>query len=122
MDEQRKAALNSSAKVRLIEGAAGSGKTHFGCQLALHELDSGRFVQQHQGVLFLTFARNAVARIREVMCGQMSEEQRRDFQKRTRVETFCAFFWWLVECYGRYRANGTAERLWLVAQNHNQKV
>lgn len=122
MDDKRKAALDSGAKVRLIEGAAGSGKTHFGCHLALHELDSGGFVQQHQGILFLTFARNAVARISEVMCGQTSGERRRDFQKRTKVETFCAFFWWLVECYGRYRVSGTTERLWLVGQKNNQGI
>ena len=36
--DQRQAALDSVAKVRLIEGAPGVGKTYFGCQLAQNEL------------------------------------------------------------------------------------
>jgi len=69
--DQRQAALDSVAKVRLIEGAPGVGKTYFGCQLAHNELQSRTVIKKsYQSILFLTFARNAVARIRQAYSEQ----------------------------------------------------
>lgn len=116
-DSSREDILRSRAKVRLIEGNPGVGKTWFGCQLAQYELDNPILgVPPYQKVLFLTFARNAVARIRQVFTEQAlaDDKKAKAFAQRVRVDTFCGFFWWLVECYGRYAKNGTTKRLWLI--------
>jgi len=118
VDALREQILQSDAKVRLIQGEPGVGKTWFGCQLAQHELDNpGMGVRSHQKVLFLTFARTAVARIREAFTRQASldEEKRKHFARRVRTGTFAGFFWWFVESYGRYvKEDGTTGRLWLI--------
>ena len=117
MDLLRKKILESRAKVRLVEGKPGIGKTWFGCELAQHELTNPDLgVQTHQKILFLTFARNAVARIRQVFTKQTSldESKKKELAKRLRIDTFAGFFWWLVESYGRYTKNGTTMRLWLL--------
>jgi hypothetical protein len=117
MDELRKAILDSQATVKLIEGKPGVGKTWFGCELAYHALTHPPFgVHSHQKILFLTFARNAAARIRQVFMGQrpMNRIGKNNLLERIRIDTFCGFFWWLVESYGRYAAGATTKRLWLV--------
>ena len=117
MDESRKRILESKARVRLIEGKPGVGKTWFGCELAHHELTHPALgVQSHQKILFLTFARNAVARIRQVFGDQRLSDRTEadDLAKWVRIDTFCGFFWWLVESYGRYGLGGTSKRLWLI--------
>ncbi|MEN6426175.1 MAG: ATP-dependent helicase [Phycisphaerales bacterium] len=116
MDESRQKILSSQAKVRLVEGRPGVGKTWFGCELAKHELSHSPLgVKPHQKILFLTFARNAVARIREVLLpsGERNADKDQNPMARVRIDTFCGFFWWLVDSYGRYCANGTTARLWL---------
>ncbi len=123
--DQRQAALDSVAKVRLIEGAPGVGKTYFGCQLAHNELQSRTVIKKsYQSILFLTFARNAVARIRQAyseqtllmhpdaMCQAAGTEL--PAKNRVRIDTFAAFFWWLVASYGRFAPGGTHLRPWFV--------
>lgn len=108
MDAPRQNILFSSAHVRLIEGEPGAGKTWFGCQLANRELIET--IPFHQKVLFLTFARNAVSRIREAYLTQFPDIKN---YERLRIDTFAGFFWWMVESYGRYSLNGILKRLWL---------
>lgn len=118
--DKRQAALDSEAKVRLIEGAPGVGKTYFGCQLAQCELQSHTVVKKsYQSVLFLTFARNAVARIRQAYMLQTGNMRRlagaeSPAKIRVRIDTFAAFFWWLVDSYGRFALGGTHLRPWFV--------
>ena len=105
MNSSRTKILKSAANVRLIEDEPGVGKTWFGCEVAQYELQNPALgVQPHQKILFLTFARNAVARIRDVFTQQMhgDGEKAKTFAMRVRIDTFCGFFWWLVEHYGRY--------------------
>ncbi len=106
--------INSQAPVRLVQGKPGVGKTHLGCNIALHELGNpNSLIKPHQRVLFLTFARNAVARIREVIAdktlvragsskSELVDLDSRGLCQRIRVETFHGFFWWLVSSYGMY--------------------
>lgn len=107
--------MESIAHSRLIQGKPGVGKTWFGCQLAQYELSHK--IGQDQKILFLTFARNAVARINEAFTKQITEKERKRIKKRLRIDTFAGFFWWLVESYGRYTKNGTSKHLWLVGSN-----
>ena len=122
----RKTAINSDAKVRLITGKPGVGKTYFGCQITDHELrnpDLG--VSRYQKVLFLTFARNAVARIRQAYNQQLSkgttipekikEKRISEFNARVHLNTFAGFFWWLIASYGRYLPSDSASsRPWFI--------
>ncbi len=122
-DTVRRAALASTAHVRLVLGAPGVGKTYFGCELAAHELQTGGVVRPpDQRVLFLTFARNAVARIRETYAAQSEAihvsarntlDTRREMQ-RVRIDTFAAFSWWLADAYARYAPGRGNHRPWLV--------
>ncbi|MBU3935791.1 AAA family ATPase, partial [Patescibacteria group bacterium] len=123
--DQRQAALNSEARVRLIEGAPGVGKTYFGCQLAQYEFQAHRAIKQsYQSVLFLTFARNAVARIRQAYLEQTCILQPGTIRRavstespvasRVRIDTFAAFFWWLVDSYGRFAPGGSRLRPWFI--------
>lgn len=124
----RHAALKSEAKVRLITGNPGVGKTYFGCQLAGIELRKSRQrVKPHQKILFLTFARNAVARIRQVYLQQVSDAPHlsetvkgskiSEFHNRVNANTFAGFFWWLVGSYGRYiPGNNGMNRLWFIGK------
>lgn len=124
MNEERKVALNSPASCRLIVGSPGVGKTYFGCQIADYEIRTRRTIRHpYQKVLFLTFARNAVARIREIYFsqndpatpsrGSMSSDHS---TLRIRIETFAGFCWWLVDSYGRYSPGGSLLRPWLLGQ------
>lgn len=126
--DQRQAALDSQARVRLIVGAPGVGKTYFGCQLAQYELQVRRTIKQsYQSVLFLTFARNAVARIRQAYLQQtcvippgtarrfVGDES--NVVSRVRIDTFAAFFWWLVESYGRFAPGGSRLRPWFIGSH-----
>lgn len=125
MVSSREDILKSIEKVRLIEGEPGVGKTWFGCQLAKHELDNPqRGVQLHQKILFLTFARNAVARIRQVFAdqNQLDRKNRKKIEARLRVDTFAGFFWWLVSSYGRYTKNGTNKKPWLIGSRKVENV
>lgn len=128
--DQRQAALNSVAKVRLIEGAPGVGKTYFGCQLAQYELQSHHAIKEsYQSVLFLTFARNAVARIRQAYLDQTRitkhgtiHRQPRgesDATSHVRIDTFAAFFWWLVDSYGRFVPGGSRLRPWFIGSRRS---
>ena len=72
--DTRQAALESQSKVRLVTGAPGVGKTFFGCNVAEWELSSSQIkISPFQKIIFLTFARNAVARIREAYIQQFCE-------------------------------------------------
>jgi len=120
LDQLRKAILDCKEPVRLVEGKPGVGKTWFGCELAQYELSNPSLgVNRYQKILFLTFARNAVARIRQVFEEQAKFEgkKKKEFENRVRIDTFAGFFWWLVECYGRYAREGTTNRLWLVGSS-----
>lgn len=122
----RQAALESKSKIRLITGDPGVGKTFFGCEIAEWELSGKKNkLNSAQKILFLTFSRNAVARIRQAYIQQISDkdevsESRKtklisDFHNRIHVNTFAGFFWWLVESYGRYiPGNLSPNRLWLI--------
>jgi DNA helicase-2/ATP-dependent DNA helicase PcrA len=123
--DQREAALISLARVRLITGAPGVGKTYFGCRLAQYELQVRRTIKQsYQSALFLTFARNAVARIRQAYIAQVgsktagktvrSAKAEKDFENRVRIDTFAAFFWWIVDSYGRFAPGGSCLRPWFL--------
>lgn len=123
--DQREAALNSPARIRLILGAPGVGKTYFGCELAQYELQTRCIVKKpYQSVLFLTFARNAVARIRQAYVAQAvamrpgttfrSLKNEKDLENRVRIDTFAAFFWWLVDSYGRFAPGGHCLRPWFI--------
>ena len=71
----RQTAIDSKAKVRLITGNPGVGKTYFGCQIAEYELRSpSHGVSRYQKILFLLFARNAVARIRQAYRQQLAND------------------------------------------------
>lgn len=115
MDKVRESALQSKAKARLITGEPGVGKTYFGCQIADLELDSSeRGVGLHQKILFLTFARHAVARIRQVYIQQACKENK--LVERVNINTFAGFFWWLVKSYGRYSLKGSLKRPWFIGK------
>jgi DNA helicase-2/ATP-dependent DNA helicase PcrA len=123
---ERQAILSSSAKVRVVLGAPGVGKTYFGCQLAGHEMRSRVIVRRPgQRVLFLTYARNAVARIREAYAKQAEQGVPNpvsvtaiiaagDALQHVRIDTFGAFCWWLVTGYARYVPNRGKEQPWLL--------
>ena len=127
VDNAREEALRSNSWVRLITGDPGVGKTYFGCELAEHELSSSVMgLQRHQKVLFLTFARNAVARIRHAYLGGFPAAsdaekgtRRSRFLKRVRVDTFGAFSWWLVDSYGRYAPGVSDQRPWLLGNRRS---
>jgi len=122
----RQTAINSDAKVRLITGKPGVGKTYFGCQITDHELrNPGLGVGRYQKVLILTFARNAVARIRQAYNQQLSkditipekikEKRISEFNERVHLNTFAGFFWWLISSYGRYLPGHSASsRPWFI--------
>src|SRR3990172_1313828 len=120
--DNRQNALISEAKVRLIIGAPGVGKTYFGCHLADYEIHTARIIREpYQKILFLTFARNAVARIRQVYNQQtsannsgISELVIKNQDEHIRVDTFAGFFWWLVESYGRFVVGGSPLRPWFI--------
>lgn len=126
LDDPRQAALESQANVRLVTGNPGVGKTFFGCKVAEWELSGQKSrLNPFQKILFLTFARNAVARIRQAYLQQISEKDdlseknksklKSDFHNRIHVNTFAGFFWWLIESYGRYiPGNSSPNRLWLI--------
>jgi hypothetical protein len=125
MDTVRRSALLSAAKVRLVLGTPGTGKTYLGCEIAEYELNSPeRGVGPHQKVLFLTFARNAVARIRQAFLERAMADKTEDaareqprgskFLDRVRLDTFAGFFWWLVGSYGRYVRPAASLRPWLI--------
>ncbi|MCK4787093.1 MAG: hypothetical protein KAV87_25265, partial [Desulfobacteraceae bacterium] len=110
MDPVRQSALTSNAKYRFITGKPGVGKTYFGCHVAEYELCTpSRGLEAHQRVLFLTFARNAVARIRQAYIERISVDEAlsetvkckriSDFNGRIRINTFAGFFWSLVGSY-----------------------
>jgi DNA helicase II / ATP-dependent DNA helicase PcrA len=121
----RQAVLTSEAAVRLLNGEPGVGKTYFGCEIAENWLRNHR-----NKVLFLTFARNAVARIRQVYAArildQMASERKQEtfefFKEGVRIETFAGFFWWLVESYGRYIGGGTNDRLWFMGSRSDSSI
>lgn len=120
----RQVVLNCTAKVRLITGKPGVGKTYFGCQIAKHAISHQDEIGPQHRVLFLTYARNAVARIRQSLFAPVGADEtpsatyenqgRSELQNRIRLNTFHGFFWWLVECYGRYAQGGSRERPWLL--------
>ena len=126
MDSIRQSVLTSMAKVRLITGKPGVGKTYLGCEIAEYELcNINRSLLPHQKILFLTFARNAVARIRQAYLERisydltLSDRQKKArqslFHERVCVNTFAGFYWWLVEAYGRYSYDDWAhQRPWFV--------
>lgn len=121
MDSSREDILKSLKKTRLVEGEPGVGKTWFGSQLAKYELDNPqRGVQPHQKILFLTFARNAVARFRQVLADQNKLDEK--IEERLRVDTFAGFFWWVVSCYGRYTKNGTDKKPWLIGSRRIRNI
>ena len=129
MDDSRRAALLSAAKVRLVLGAPGVGKTYFGCEIAEYELDTSLSTRPGK-ILFLTFARNAVARIRQsYLCHvappsneAASSGRLRRFASRVELNTFAGFFWWLNEAYGRYAPGGAIGRPWLVASTRSAGI
>lgn len=128
-DTHREAVLLSNARVRLVQGSPGVGKTYFGCQLAEYELRAKRIVaNSNQKILFLTFARNAVAQIRQAYVrhveasaspGSVREDKQRKqaVLRRVRIDTFSAFSWWLATAYARYIPGHGALRPWLLGQN-----
>lgn len=128
----RQTAINSDAKVRLITGKPGVGKTYFGCQVTDHELRNPALgVSRYQKVLFLTFARNAVARIRQAYNQQLSkdttiperikEKRISEFNARVHLNTFAGFFWWLITSYGRYLSGDSAtSRPWFIGAKRSE--
>lgn len=122
MTDVREEILASTAPVRLVTGGPGVGKTYFGCELAERHLMSVDTANR-QKVLFLTFARNAVARIRQAYdqrilndggSGHTRRQRAEWLRDRIRLDTFAGFFWWVVENYGRYARGGSNLRPWLV--------
>jgi DNA helicase-2/ATP-dependent DNA helicase PcrA len=123
LGSSREDILKSLEKVRLIEGEPGVGKTWFGCKLAKYELDHPqRGVQPYQKILFLTFARNAVARIRQIFSEQLDEKNKKKISERLKIDTFAGFFWWLVSSYGRYTKDGTNKKPWLIGSKEVENV
>ena len=113
------------AKVRLITGSPGVGKTYFGCQIAEYELRTQtRGLKAYQRILFLTFARKAVASIRQAYLKRISDDikltetekakRRSEFYSRIHINTFAGFFWWFVESYGRYAPGVSYLRPWFL--------
>jgi len=103
LDDPGQAALESQANVRLVTGTPGVGKTFFGCKIAEWELSGQKSrLNPFQKILFLTFARNAVARIRQAYLQQISEKDdlseknrsklKSDFHNRIHINTFAGFF------------------------------
>lgn len=125
LDASRQSALTSKAKARLITGSPGVGKTYFGCQIAEYELRTQtQGLKGHQRILFLTFARKAVARIRQAYLQRISAniqltetekaKRRSQFYSCIDINTFAGFFWWLVESYGRYAPGASHLRPWFI--------
>lgn len=117
----REAILASKASVRLVQGPPGSGKTFFGCQLADYALRADEALRPARTkILFLTFARNAVAQIRAAyakLSGSETANADAPTSKRIRVETFSAFCWWLASGYARYLPEHGPEQPWLLGSD-----
>lgn len=106
----------SSSSSFLVTGAPGTGKTTLGCSLAAGAVEHGLLgITGYKCVLFLTFARNAVARIREALGKHPKSPSAKSFaDDRIHVSTFHGFFWWLVDRYNRYTPEGSLQRPWLI--------
>jgi DNA helicase-2/ATP-dependent DNA helicase PcrA len=78
----------------VVVGGPGSGKTTIALKKAVLRIQAG--LEPGQGVLFLSFSRNAVARILQVAKLELSREGR----SLLHVSTFHAFFWDLLKTHG----------------------
>src|SRR5690242_8512493 len=77
----------------VVTGGPGSGKTTIALKKAVARIQAG--LLPGQGVLFLSFSRNAVARILQVARLELSREGRALLH----VSTFHAFFWELLKTH-----------------------
>jgi len=77
----------------VVTGGAGSGKTTIALKKAVVRIQKG--LDSGQSVLFLSFSRNAVARILQVSRLELSREGR----ARLNVQTFHSFFWDLLKTH-----------------------
>jgi DNA helicase-2/ATP-dependent DNA helicase PcrA len=77
----------------VVMGGAGSGKTTIALKKAVVRIQGG--LEPGQSVLFLSFSRNAVARILQVARLELTREGR----ARLNVQTFHSFFWELLKTH-----------------------
>jgi superfamily I DNA/RNA helicase len=84
----------------VVVGGPGSGKTTIALKKAVVRIQAG--LSPGQGVLFLSFSRNAVARILQVARLELSREGR----VLLNVSTFPAFFWDLLKPFPRFENQG----------------
>ncbi len=84
----------------LILGGPGSGKTTIALVKANSAIATGK-IRTHQRVLFLSFARATVARVREAAEGCVSAEHLRSVE----ISTYHGFAWKLLRSHG-YLING----------------
>jgi DNA helicase-2/ATP-dependent DNA helicase PcrA len=91
--EKRQSILDAGGHC-LVMGGPGSGKTTLALLKALARIDAG--LRPSQEVLFLSFSRAAVARIRDAVRGQI----RFDKAGALAVQTFHSFFWQILRSHG----------------------
>lgn len=93
-DPEQQAVLDDSAERLLVEAPPGSGKTRTAMLLAARDVDLGR-IRSTQGVLVLTFSRNARSELQRHADDLLTREQR----WRCEITNYHSFFWQKVWQY-----------------------
>lgn len=94
LDEKHQKVFDCSTNHILVTGGPGSGKTTLALLKANHKIEQG--LKQGEEILFLSFSRAAVARIKESAQHQIN----RHIHKYISVQTFHSFFWDVLRIHG----------------------
>src|SRR5688500_4751020 len=78
----------------LVTGGPGSGKTTLALLKADHQIERG--ILPGENILFLSFSRAAVARIKESSKSQL----KKDTFKYLSIQTYHSFFWEILRVFG----------------------
>lgn len=90
--------INCGDSCFLVTSRPGRGKTSVALRFAEKALNDGS-LKPSQGVLFLTFSRNAVYQISTSSKNILKDPSTRE---RLRISTYHSFMWWLLQLFGRY--------------------
>lgn len=94
LTDKHKKVFDCSTDHMLVTGGPGSGKTTLALLKASHRIGQG--LKAGEDILFLSFSRAAVARIKESTQHQISQ----DIHKSISVQTFHSFFWDVLRIHG----------------------